>query len=127
MPDVVDVTRFARDMWRRDDRHNEKDKSVNAEDRDFREWFGCAPSMAVIVWCLLVRTDLVPVNGELCHLLWTLLFLKCYPREHLMAVSCGADRQTVSKWVWIFLDALASLEPHVASFSFDNRHSIDQL
>lgn len=121
MPDVTDMMRFARDMWRRQDRHNEKEKSEQAEDRDFREWFGCSPSMALVSWCLLVRTGLVPDCGELYHLLWTLFFLKCYPREHVMAVACGADRQTVAKWVWLFLDALASLEPHVVSPLFGGK------
>lgn len=85
------------------------------EERNFREWFGCRQLVALAVWSLLVKTDLLPAGGELCHLLWALSFMKLHGREHVMAVSFASDRQTVSKWVWHFLDAIASLEPHIVS------------
>lgn len=117
-PDVDDLMRFARDIWRRDDRYNEKERSLKMEERNFREWFGCRQLVALAVWSMLVKTDLLPAGGELHHLLWTLAFLKVYAREHVMAVSFASDRQTVGKWVWLFLDAIASLEPYIVSAAF---------
>ena len=112
-PEASDVLFHARMIWGRDPY---KDRSTQSEDRDFREYFGCGPLVALALWNLLVTTDLIPLGGTLDHLLWTLMFLKLYTKEGpLCNLAGGVDRKTLSKWVWLFICAIAQLEPSVVS------------
>ena len=112
-PEQEDVMRLARIIWRRKNEYQAQ--ATASEDRDFRSTFGCSAAVTLIVWSLLFTMDLVPSGGTLEHLLWTLMFLKVCAKETVLSSLCGADRQTVAKWVWLFLDAIASLEPSLVS------------
>ena len=93
------------------------------EDRLFREFFGCGAPIALQLWNLLDENGFVPESGQICHLLWTLFFMKQYPTE---GVECGAvggskgrvDPKTYRKWVHPFMEALSDLQPYVVSFIF---------
>jgi len=113
-PDVSDVMHYARITWRQNDPL--KPMAASTEVRDFREFFGCLPSIFLALWNLLYTVGYLPEGGTIEHLLWTLMFMKIYPKRKQMSVLCdGADKDTWSKWVFTFLDAIAYLEPHVVS------------
>jgi hypothetical protein len=111
-----DVMAAAREMWRKDP---SKLRSTQTEDTDFREMFGCGLLVFLSLWGMLVTTGLLPENGTFDHLLWTLFFLKSYGKERTMASQCGCDPKTFRLWVWLFIRAIAEMEPMVVSFLFD--------
>ena len=113
-PSTEDVMYYARRIWRRDDPL--KPMAASTEVRDFREFFGCLPGIFLALWNLLYTMNYLPENGTIEHLLWTLMFMKIYPKRKAMSVLCGGvDKDTWAKWVFIFLDAIACLEPYVVS------------
>jgi hypothetical protein len=112
------MMQFAHAMWRQDNRYNEKSCSAVVEEQNFRQWFECSISVALTVWSLLVKTWNLPCNGELFHLLWTLHFMKAYPKENALPLACGADNKTVLEWVFCFAEAIANLEPHIVGPHF---------
>lgn len=110
-PDVKDLLVIAREMWQKDPN---KPRSAQSEDRDSQETFGCGASTALNAWGMLFALDLLPPNASLCHLLWTLHFLKAYGKTRAMCSACGGiDPKTFRKWVWLFIEALSMLEPFV--------------
>ena len=64
-------------------------KAAATQDHHFREFFGCGAKIALNVWCMLVEGDLVPPGGQIIHLLWTLYFLKAYPKQARLAQLWG--------------------------------------
>jgi hypothetical protein len=108
-PEAQDLLRLARIIWSRDP---EKARTAQTEDRDFRELFGCGVLVALSLWGLLLTTDLLPDDGTLEHLLWTLMFMKIYAKQKTLCALCGGtDPQTLKKWVELFVEAISSLEP----------------
>ena len=61
--------------------------TVAMEDRCFRELFGASVSIVLHVWTAMEEGGLLPKKSRPKHLLWTLYFLKVYPRE---AAWCSA-------------------------------------
>jgi hypothetical protein len=69
---------------------------------------------------MLGKDGLRPKKSKPRHLLWTLYFLKVYPRE---APGCSAvggskgaiDPKTFRKWVWLFIERIAELADEVVS------------
>jgi hypothetical protein len=57
------------------------------EDRRFRELFGASIRIVLYVWHAMEEGGLLPNKSKPKHLLWTLYFLKVYPRE---APGCSA-------------------------------------
>ncbi len=57
------------------------------EDRRFRELFGASVGIVLHVWSAMEEGGLLPKKGHPKHLLWTLYFLKVYPRK---AAGCSA-------------------------------------
>jgi hypothetical protein len=93
------------------------------EDRCFREHFGAPFAIVRMVWDMLVEGGLLPKKGEPKHLLWTLYFLKCYPKEGPGCAAVGAskgaiDPKTMRKWVWLVLERIKELADHVVSLFF---------
>lgn len=113
---VEDVMHLARAMWRRNDPYERS--TAQQEDRDFRETFGKGPFAAHTTWCMLVNHDLVPENGELEHLLWTMMFAKNHYKTRGMRTACQADSKTIKKYCWAFMSAIADLEPALVSSAF---------
>ena len=92
--------------------------SYDVEDRRFREMFGIGPTVCLICWNMLTTLGYLPEGGRLVHFLWFLCFLKVYPNQGPLSVLCGgADPKTIRKWVLLFIDAVADLEPEVVSCS----------
>jgi hypothetical protein len=114
LPEASDVMRLARMMWRRKDPY--KEMSTATEDRDFRECFGCPAKVAVQSWSLLASNDYLPEGSRLEHLLWMLAFMRMYGKKKQITTMCGGvDYKTLMKWVLLFIEALACLEPLVVS------------
>jgi hypothetical protein len=90
------------------------------EDRNFREYFGTSQEIALILWRLLVLNNLLPEGCQLKHLLWTLFFMKVYPKQGPACSGIGGssgavDPKTLRKWVWIFIGNIAELSETVVS------------
>ena len=103
-----DVLRKAREIW---NRNPDKSRAITTEDREFRTHFGCGVLVFITLWNLLLKTNLRPDGGRIEHLLWTLLFLKEYCKQSVLCSMCGGiDKETLKKWTWSFIDAIASLE-----------------
>jgi hypothetical protein len=79
----------ARDIM---NRVGQKVGTTAREDRRFREHFGAPFAIVRMVWDMLVEGGLLPKNGEPKHLLWTLYFLKCYPKEGPGCATVGGLR-----------------------------------
>ena len=88
------------------------------EDRRFRSFFGAQFEIVRMVWDMLGEGGLRPEKSEPKHLLWTLYFLKVYPREGPGCAAVGGSRgavdpKTMRKWVWLFLERIAELADEV--------------
>ena len=80
------------------------------------------------LWNLLVTFDLLPDQEMIEHLLWTLLFLKAYPKQKVLCSLCGGiDHDTVRKWIWQFISAICALEATVVSYIVLILHLLSQL
>jgi hypothetical protein len=126
-PQAMDFILLGKDMMGRSEKRM---GTMASEERRFRELFGVSPEVALVMWNLLLEYRLVPFKGTMTHFLWTLCFLKVYAKLQPMCALCGGiDPKTLKKWVWAFIDALASLEGYVVSgskhllqaFAFENR------
>ncbi len=76
-----------------------------------------------MVWEMLKEGDMLPEKCKPKHLLWTLYFLKCYPKEGPSCAAVGGsegaiDPKTMWKWVWIVLERICELEDKVVSLFF---------
>ena len=69
---------------------------IDSKNRDFRALFGISPQVCVDTWhrCNF-SADITPK-----HLMWTLMFLKTYATEPVLASLAGVSRKTYRKWVW---------------------------
>jgi len=115
--------RAARDIQNRTSRNA---GTAAMEDRRFRELFGTSIGIVLQVWHMMDDGGLLPEKTEPKHLLWTLYFMKVYPRE---APACSAvggsggavDPKTLRKWVWLFMERIAELADDVVSNIFCRR------
>ncbi len=88
------------------------------EDHRFCEHFGAPFTIIRMVWDMLVEGYLLPEKSEPKHLLWTLYFLKCYPKKGLGCAAVGGskgaiDPKTMRKWVWLFIEHINELADKV--------------
>ena len=113
---ILDFMEEARLIWRREWNVIRSDKS---ESRDFRENFGVGVNVAHTVWMMMDSRELIPNDGRIHHLLWTLSFMKIYGKERMMChLNRIRDPKTFRKWVWLFIDSIAELESSVVSNLF---------
>ena len=110
----------ARDIMNRVGR---KVGSAAVEDRRFREHFGAPFEIVRMVWDMMEEVHLLPEKCEPKHLLWTLYFLKCYPKEGPGCAAVGGskgaiDPKTMRKWVWLLLERIGELADEVVSLGF---------
>jgi hypothetical protein len=63
--------------------------SAGTEERHFREFFGTGPPVVSKLWIMMADQDVLPPEGEIKHLLWTLHFLKAYPRQSAVCSTVG--------------------------------------
>ena len=76
-------------------------------ERRFRSAFGTTPLMCSRIWSLLTS---LPCGAKPVHLLWALLFLKCYSSECIAIALTGVDNKTYRKWSWCFIEKIGDLE-----------------
>jgi len=96
--------------------------SAGTEDRHFRGFFGASPFVVAKLWLLMAHLDLIPTEGNIKHLLWTLHFLKVYPRQANVCSTVGGstgaiDPKTLRKYMWPFIRAITDLEPALVSIN----------
>jgi hypothetical protein len=95
-------------------RTSQKVGTADIKDRQFHSIFEARIEIALMVWDMLGEGSLHPDKSRPKHLLWTLYFLKVYPREgpgcSAVSGSKGAiDPETMRKWVWLFLERISEL------------------
>ena len=107
---------LAREIWGRDP---SRVRAWAVEDMRCREFFGCAVVVGLSLWGVLAITSQVPYGGEPKHLLWTLLFMKVYPKENVMCTLIKVkDPKTFRGRVKDFISAIADLEADIVSNPF---------
>jgi hypothetical protein len=79
----------------------------------FHEPFGVDIAIMRMVWAMLKENGLCLKRIQPKHLLWTLYFMKVYPKQSLGCSTFGnstgtVDPKTMTKWVWNFWSALLS-------------------
>lgn len=75
--------------------------------RKFRSFFGCSPEVCEKLWNNLRDK---PGDSSPKHLLWALLFLKCYNIGSVNASLVNVDEKTFRKWSWCFIELLSQLD-----------------
>ena len=101
------------------------------EDRRLHELFGAHMGIIVHLWDMMKEGNLLPEKSRPKHLLWSLYFLKVYPREgpgcSTVGGSGGAvDPKTLRKWVWLYIERITELAEDVVSLA-DCRISSEYL
>lgn len=87
-------------------KHGSKSRIVGL--RRFKSFFGASPQICAICWTL-IKNEL-PANYREVHLLWALLFLKCYNTESVNHAIAGCDEKTFREKVWIIVEKLAFMK-----------------
>jgi hypothetical protein len=91
------------------------------EERRFREFFGTSVPTAINAWNLLNEHNKLDEGSEVSHMLWSMYFMKCYPRTQEACAAAGqadsgaVDPKTWKKYIWPMIYALADLEAEVVS------------
>jgi hypothetical protein len=84
----------------------------------FSSVFGTTPSMCVVIWKRLLRSERFKCHTSPIHLLWTLLFLKTYGKASIMSTIVEADEKTIRKWVWHIAELIVDMDNDVVSNCF---------
>jgi hypothetical protein len=79
--------------------------SVAEEERAFCEIFGTTAPVVTALWRLLTEHTLIPEEGMIKHLLWTLHFLRAYPKQAVACSTVGGSGGAIDP---------KTLEPHLA-------------
>ena len=91
-------------------------RSLQTEDREFREDFGVGAITAITTWYLLEFNHHIPTGGLVMHMIWAMIFIKVYSKEVTMlkmaGIKCG---KKFRKWIWPFISGLGDLESQVVS------------
>ena len=91
-------------------------------ERRFISLFGVTLQICYLLWCMLDVANEGPEGACVCHLLWTLMFLKTYNTNDNLAADCKVDPKTFRKWKWLLLEALVCLHEQVVSHSIELRY-----
>lgn len=84
--------------------------------RRFKSFFGVSPLICAICWQNI--KDNLPMDYEQVHLLWALLFLKCYNTESVNHSLAECDEKTFRKRVWLVVEELAFMKVVRTSYGF---------
>jgi len=95
--------------------------AIMTEDRAFRDFFGTNVVVTMVLWKMLNETGLLPDEGRIIHLLWTMYFFKVYPKQGQGCSAAGGssgaiDPKTFRKYIWPFIYAISDLESLVVSY-----------
>jgi hypothetical protein len=118
---VTEEAVFLHDTQDIQNRTSRSIRTAAMEDRRFCSLFGVRMEIVIMVWDMLGEGSLRPEKSQPKHLLWTLYFLKVYPREGPGCSSVGGskgavDTKTLRKWVWLFLERISKFADKVVSF-----------
>lgn len=75
--------------------------------RKYRTFYGVSPEVCSMLWNRILQK---PSGAQPKHLLWSLLFLKNYNKEHVNAALVLADEKTFRLWSWRFVTLISQLE-----------------
>jgi hypothetical protein len=78
--------------------------------RRFVKLFGIHAPIAATLWFILDVHNDGPEGGRKIHLLWTLMMLKSYDNQDVLAMRAGVDRKTFRKWTNLFLNRISKLD-----------------
>lgn len=87
-------------------RHESSSKYVG--ERRFKAMFGVSPLICAKTWIHL--KNVLTTDYHENHLLWALLFLKCYNTEHVNHTIAGCDEKTFRKRIWEVIEKLAFIK-----------------
>lgn len=87
-------------------KHNGASRTIGP--RRFKSFFGVSPNICGISWQL-IKSEL-PSSYQEKHLLWALLFLKCYNTESVNHSICDCDEKTFRNKVWTVIEKLAFMK-----------------
>lgn len=76
--------------------------------RRFKSFFGVSPLICAVCWQN-IKSNL-PMDYKEVHLLWALLFLKCYNTESINHCIAQCDEKTFRKRVWVVVEELALMK-----------------
>lgn len=74
--------------------------------RKFRTFYGISSEVCAVLWN---QIENKPYGAEPKHLLWCMLFLKNYNKEHINSAITNVDEKTFRLWTWRFVELLAKL------------------
>ena len=80
-------------------------------DGRFVAYFGVSPRIVEDCWLLILNSLLYPTGIQPIHLLWTLMHLKVYATEIVLAGIAKVDEKTFRKWSRVVRKIMAELLP----------------
>lgn len=86
--------------------NHSRTKSQLTGNRKYRTFLGVSPEVCSSLW---KRISNKPSGAQPKHLLWSLLFLKNYNKEHVNAALVNVDEKTFRLWVWRFVGLISQL------------------
>jgi hypothetical protein len=90
--------------------------------RRFVGWFGTLPTVCAIIWADLSISGWLEFagtrGGKPEHLLWALMFLKCYGTEEVHAAQTCVDEGTFRKWAWFYIEGISRLSRKYVCFYY---------
>ena len=102
------------------------DKGHRLTRRQFIAFFGCSPRVCAAIWNRIERLSPSRLFTP-GRLLWTLMFLKLYSCEDVLATIAGCTRFCFRKWVWYGIDLLCDLDLVSRSASADRWPSSSRI
>lgn len=84
------------------------------DDKDFRSFFGAGIVVIHLLWNRILTQPHQPplsTNAQPKHLLWAMVFLKCYNSTTVLRRICGWPSETTYReWTWYFLNRISALK-----------------
>ena len=74
--------------------------ATGTEEWAFREFFCTSPLVATVLWNTMVARDITPAKGEINHLLWTLNFMKAYPKQGVACSMATLGHVLLQRHTW---------------------------
>lgn len=93
-----------------------RNHTEDGPDRDFRYLFGISLSTCVRAWNLCVDSNYLPAGTQQYHFLWSLMFLKLYGTQSMLARLAGTTQKTYRKWVWPIIRCLSRCRHGLVSY-----------
>ena len=93
---------------------------------DFRSTFGTDPLICLQIWNFLDPQNTIHADAMPHHLLRSLYYLFCYPKQKQLALFLRVDVKTARVWIWRFLPSIAELAVDLIAWE-DRYTSVSQL